>query len=538
MGAGGRPQAPAQWGWGHGPKATQDWRAAVGSWSSVERFRCMDFMLRRNRCWCFGDFRGLGALGWSHGAWCVSSGPAQGAPSQYSSYQQGQGQQYGSYRASQTGPSAQQQRPYGYEQASFLDVSRCADPPCLLKHNEGFFNSHEEQRDELMGFQFSEPVKFLKITSTYVLTLVRHSWLGPVWKLPAVRDKVLVGALWWHIRLGMDGLVAVLMDCDLLVAPRPTQRLHVKRAHFMLGSLTPGRSPAGREGLCGGCPVRTDSGRTPSPVPRGLPRAGRRPRPRTLSHRHAVPCPTRTPWGRVALSPLRPHPWAQTGPAGRQEEGWPSPSPQAVDAGWSGPAAHRPAPRPVALRVGLSPGPRAPEAPWPPRPSLRGRRAPARGPAWRLSARGADPGHLSHMRAGQALRRRGRGRPGRRGQGPGAEPTSEVLPRVPGSDVPFREGESGSGAGGLEGPGTGVGFPGGAGVPGGGGARVLRGLRRALLWGLGATRAVASCARGAPGALRRAAWAQCPRPVLGAASGVSSRLLVWTRAQSSGVCAL
>lgn len=53
----------------------------------------------------------------------VFKGPAQGAPSQYSSYQQGQGQQYGSYRASQTGPSAQQQRPYGYEQASFLDVS-------------------------------------------------------------------------------------------------------------------------------------------------------------------------------------------------------------------------------------------------------------------------------------------------------------------------------------------------------------------------------------------------------------------------------
>ncbi|XP_059754403.1 calcium-responsive transactivator isoform X1 [Balaenoptera ricei] len=46
-------------------------------------------------------------------------GPAQGAPSQYSSYQQGQGQQYGSYRASQTGPSAQQQRPYGYEQGQY-----------------------------------------------------------------------------------------------------------------------------------------------------------------------------------------------------------------------------------------------------------------------------------------------------------------------------------------------------------------------------------------------------------------------------------
>ncbi|XP_028591212.1 calcium-responsive transactivator isoform X3 [Podarcis muralis] len=46
-------------------------------------------------------------------------GPAQGASSQYSSYQQGQGQQYGSYRASQTGPSAQQQRPYGYEQSQY-----------------------------------------------------------------------------------------------------------------------------------------------------------------------------------------------------------------------------------------------------------------------------------------------------------------------------------------------------------------------------------------------------------------------------------
>ncbi|XP_058143263.1 calcium-responsive transactivator [Dasypus novemcinctus] len=45
-------------------------------------------------------------------------GPAQGT-SQYSSYQQGQGQQYGGYRASQTGPSAQQQRPYGYEQGQY-----------------------------------------------------------------------------------------------------------------------------------------------------------------------------------------------------------------------------------------------------------------------------------------------------------------------------------------------------------------------------------------------------------------------------------
>ncbi|KAF4795782.1 Calcium-responsive transactivator [Turdus rufiventris] len=52
-------------------------------------------------------------------------GPAQGASSQYSSYQQGQGQQYGSYRTSQTGPSAQQQRPYGYEQTRyFVDQRR------------------------------------------------------------------------------------------------------------------------------------------------------------------------------------------------------------------------------------------------------------------------------------------------------------------------------------------------------------------------------------------------------------------------------
>ncbi|XP_067856459.1 calcium-responsive transactivator-like isoform X1 [Heptranchias perlo] len=44
-------------------------------------------------------------------------GPTQGASSQYPGYQQGQGQQYGSYRTAQPGPSAQQQRPYGYEQA-------------------------------------------------------------------------------------------------------------------------------------------------------------------------------------------------------------------------------------------------------------------------------------------------------------------------------------------------------------------------------------------------------------------------------------
>ncbi|XP_069740247.1 calcium-responsive transactivator-like isoform X1 [Narcine bancroftii] len=44
-------------------------------------------------------------------------GATQGASSQYPGYQQGQGQQYGSYRTAQPGPSAQQQRPYGYEQA-------------------------------------------------------------------------------------------------------------------------------------------------------------------------------------------------------------------------------------------------------------------------------------------------------------------------------------------------------------------------------------------------------------------------------------
>ncbi|KAE8574573.1 hypothetical protein XENTR_v10003484 [Xenopus tropicalis] len=45
--------------------------------------------------------------------------PAQGASSQYSGYQQGQGQQYTSYRTSQTASTAQQQRPYGYEQGQY-----------------------------------------------------------------------------------------------------------------------------------------------------------------------------------------------------------------------------------------------------------------------------------------------------------------------------------------------------------------------------------------------------------------------------------
>ena len=75
---------------------------------------------------------------------CVLTGPAQGAASQYSGYQQGQGQQYGSYRASQTGPSAQQQRPYGYEQARFGDAFRRADPSCLWKRDKGFSYGREE----------------------------------------------------------------------------------------------------------------------------------------------------------------------------------------------------------------------------------------------------------------------------------------------------------------------------------------------------------------------------------------------------------
>ncbi|XP_063315675.1 calcium-responsive transactivator isoform X2 [Pelobates fuscus] len=45
--------------------------------------------------------------------------PAQGTSSQYSSYQQGQSQPYSSYRAPQTASSAQQQRPYGYEQGQY-----------------------------------------------------------------------------------------------------------------------------------------------------------------------------------------------------------------------------------------------------------------------------------------------------------------------------------------------------------------------------------------------------------------------------------
>ncbi|KAG8429983.1 hypothetical protein GDO86_018706 [Hymenochirus boettgeri] len=44
---------------------------------------------------------------------------AQGASTQYSSYQQGQGQQYTTYRTQQTASSAQQQRPYSYEQSQY-----------------------------------------------------------------------------------------------------------------------------------------------------------------------------------------------------------------------------------------------------------------------------------------------------------------------------------------------------------------------------------------------------------------------------------
>ncbi|XP_073539112.1 calcium-responsive transactivator isoform X1 [Phyllobates terribilis] len=45
--------------------------------------------------------------------------PAQGSSSQYSTFQQGQTQPYSSYRAPQTASSAQQQRPYGYEQGQY-----------------------------------------------------------------------------------------------------------------------------------------------------------------------------------------------------------------------------------------------------------------------------------------------------------------------------------------------------------------------------------------------------------------------------------
>lgn len=83
----------------------------------------------------------------------IFTGPAQGAPSQYSSYQQGQGQQYGSYRASQTGPSAQQQRPYGYEQASFLGVSGSAVCQASVGHSKDFSYGLEEQSVGPVGFQ-------------------------------------------------------------------------------------------------------------------------------------------------------------------------------------------------------------------------------------------------------------------------------------------------------------------------------------------------------------------------------------------------
>lgn len=81
----------------------------------------------------------------------VFAGPAQGAPSQYSSYQQGQGQQYGSYRTSQTGPSAQQQRPYGYEQASFLGISGSAICQVSVRPGKDFSYCPEEQQVGLVG---------------------------------------------------------------------------------------------------------------------------------------------------------------------------------------------------------------------------------------------------------------------------------------------------------------------------------------------------------------------------------------------------
>lgn len=101
---------------GGGPPGAVGRRAQPGSRQPARRGRVLAC-----GCRCSRDSRrtGSGRAGLTAPR---LSGPAQGAPSQYSGYQQGQGQQYGSYRASQTGPSAQQQRPYGYEQARLLGV--------------------------------------------------------------------------------------------------------------------------------------------------------------------------------------------------------------------------------------------------------------------------------------------------------------------------------------------------------------------------------------------------------------------------------
>ena len=58
-------------------------------------------------------------------------GPSQGGPGpQYPNYPQGQGQQYGGYRPAQPGPpQPPQQRPYGYDQVSYL-ASCMAAPLC------------------------------------------------------------------------------------------------------------------------------------------------------------------------------------------------------------------------------------------------------------------------------------------------------------------------------------------------------------------------------------------------------------------------
>lgn len=50
---------------------------------------------------------------------------------------------------------------------------------------------------------------------------VSCSLAGPVWKLPAVRDKRPCGASRWHDCPGTDRLVTVLTSCDPWVAPSP-----------------------------------------------------------------------------------------------------------------------------------------------------------------------------------------------------------------------------------------------------------------------------------------------------------------------------
>ncbi|XP_064429484.1 calcium-responsive transactivator isoform X2 [Mirounga angustirostris] len=124
-------------------------------------------------------------------------GPAQGAASQYSGYQQGQGQQYGSYRASQTGPSAQQQRPYGYEQAR---------PSVSVE---------------------TGPRASMEITSSK-------------------EEAALVRALRWHVPPWLVGLVAVLMNSDLLIALRPHTASACEACTFHAGRPVDMRRRPGR----------------------------------------------------------------------------------------------------------------------------------------------------------------------------------------------------------------------------------------------------------------------------------------------------